>query len=191
MQVVIRRAYGNAVRFARLRPTLAYAGIELMDLRPHGQNQKNSGDIMLVVDALETALRPDCVVDTFVIASGDSDFTPLLSKLRSHGKGTVMMSRSASMSNLLPAYCDHTITLEDVLSRVPMDPADVGVLLKGILMAQGRIDKSTSVARVKRVLKQIPQGVQRPMDSLIASDDVADFIDVCPVCFVCVLRVCA
>lgn len=49
-----------------------------------GPSGKNSGDIKLVVDALEAALEPNNVVDTFVIASGDSDFTPLLSKLRLH-----------------------------------------------------------------------------------------------------------
>jgi hypothetical protein len=133
--VIVRRAYGDAMRFARLRRTMMLNAIEVLDLPTPGMQQKNFADIKLVVDALEMALGNNCAVQTFVIASGDSDFTPLLAKLRSYGKGTVMMSNSRAMSSLLPAYCDHTVEVEELIARAPNTPSDRELLLRAMHVA--------------------------------------------------------
>jgi len=176
-KVVVRRAYGDAVRFSKMRRTMALRGIEMMDLPPHGPQQKNSGDIKLVVDALEAALVPESVVETFVIASGDSDFTPLLAKLRSYGKGTVMMSRSHAMSNLLPAYCDHTVTLEELLARTKNDPEDLELLLKSVHIIQ-KEGRAASMRRLESRLQHSSRKLQTALHAVLMRHETRRLLDV-------------
>jgi uncharacterized LabA/DUF88 family protein len=167
-KVIVRRAYGDAVRFKQLRRNISLCGIEMMDLAPHGPQQKNSGDIKVAVDALEAALAPGSVVDMFVIASGDSDFTPLLAKLRSYGKGTVMIARSNSMSNMLPAYCDHTLTLENLLAqRQQTLDADMSQLIKTLHIVQHDLTKPVPLARLEKQLASAPRKLQTALDVLL------------------------
>ena len=107
----IKRAYADWGRFAAHKREMLESSVELVELPAHGKRGKNSSDIRLVVDAMEAALtRPH--LDTFVIISSDSDFIPLISKLREFGKRVLVMGIKADMSPLLPNYCDELIYLD-------------------------------------------------------------------------------
>src|SRR3954464_11764615 len=80
-RLIVKKAYGDWGRFIRVKQTMLFNSVELVELPAVGYRGKNSSDIKLTIDALETAFhRP--YIDTFVVVSGDSDFTPLISKLR-------------------------------------------------------------------------------------------------------------
>ncbi|MBK1645890.1 hypothetical protein CKO25_14785 [Thiocapsa imhoffii] len=108
----IKRAYADWGRFASQKRQMLECSVELTELPAHGQRGKNSSDIKLVVDAMEVALtKPH--LDTFVIVSSDSDFTPLIGKLREHGKRVVVMGMKDDMSAFLRNHCDEVIYLDD------------------------------------------------------------------------------
>jgi hypothetical protein len=113
---LIKRAYADWGRFAARKPELAALGIELIELPAHGKPRKNAADIRLVVDAVEIALSLPHI-HGFVIATGDSDFTPLLVKLREHGKRVIIASVEATMSGLLAVHAD------ELLRVAPLQPA--------------------------------------------------------------------
>jgi hypothetical protein len=90
------------------------AGFELIEIPHVKQSGKNSADIRMVVDALDLCYtKPH--VDTFVIISGDSDFSPLVSKLRENNKGVIGMGVKNSTSDLLIANCDEFIYYDDLV----------------------------------------------------------------------------
>ena len=89
------------------------AAIELIEIPKRSQTGKNSADIRLVVDAMDLAWsKPH--VDTFVIVSGDSDFSPLVSKLKENGKHVIGLGMKGSTSELLRDNCDEFIYYEDL-----------------------------------------------------------------------------
>jgi uncharacterized protein (TIGR00288 family) len=116
-KIVAKRAYADWNRFAPYTTSLHESAIELVEIPRRGQTGKNSADIRLVVDAIDLAYSKDHI-DTFVIVSGDSDFSPLVSKLKELGKHVIGMGMADSTSNLLRDNCDEFIYYED-LSKVP------------------------------------------------------------------------
>ena len=80
-RVLIARSYADWGRFSRFKQTLLQNNVTMMELTSHGMHDKNRADIALVVDALELAFTKD-YIDTYVVVSGDSDFTPLVLKMR-------------------------------------------------------------------------------------------------------------
>jgi uncharacterized protein (TIGR00288 family) len=113
-RVLFKRAYCDWSNFAREKKVLHEAAIELFDIPQRGMTGKNSADIRMVVDALDLCYtRPH--IDMFVIASGDSDFSPLVSKLREYNKLVIGVGVKNSSSTLLIENCDEFIFYEDLM----------------------------------------------------------------------------
>jgi uncharacterized protein (TIGR00288 family) len=112
-KVVAKRAYADWARFGEYTTPLHELGIELMEIPERGMTGKNSADIRLVVDAMELSYAKEHI-DTFVIVSGDSDFTPLVLRLKENGKSVVGVGMKDSTSDLLAANCDEFIYYEDI-----------------------------------------------------------------------------
>lgn len=122
-KVVFRRAYCDWSRFASARPKLHDRGVELIDVPPSTMAGKNGADIRLVIDALELAyLRGH--VDTFAIASGDSDFCPLAYKLRENNRHVIGMAVKEATSPLFVKACDEFIYLLPKGNRTPKPPRE-------------------------------------------------------------------
>src|SRR5499433_200878 len=112
-KIVAKKAYADWSRFASYTAPLHEAAIELVEIPRRGQSGKNSADIRLVVDAMDLAHSKDHI-DTFVIVSGDSDFSPLVSKLKELGKHVIGLGMQESTSELLRDNCDEFIYYEDL-----------------------------------------------------------------------------
>jgi len=112
-KIVAKRAYADWSRFDEYRAPLHELGIELTEIPERGMTGKNSADIRLVVDAMELSYAKEHI-DTFAIVSGDSDFTPLVLRLKENGKTVVGVGMRDSTSDLLAANCDEFIYYEDI-----------------------------------------------------------------------------
>ena len=109
-KVVFRRAYADWTRFGPATQRLHDLGVELMDVPPSTRAGKNGADVRLVIDALELAYLREHI-DTFVLASGDSDFVPLAAKLRENDRTVIGMAVKESTSPLFVKACDEFIYL--------------------------------------------------------------------------------
>jgi uncharacterized protein (TIGR00288 family) len=109
-KVIYRRAYCDWSRFTAAKQNLHDQGIELMEVPPSTRAGKNSADIRLVIDALELAYQREHI-DTFAIASGDSDFCPLAYKLRENDRQVIGIGVKEATSPLLMKACDEFIYL--------------------------------------------------------------------------------
>ncbi|MFA5844515.1 MAG: NYN domain-containing protein [Coriobacteriia bacterium] len=120
-KVIIKRAYADWGRFEKYRVIMHDSGIQMMEIPERGKTGKNHADIQLVVDAMDLCWSKEHV-DTFVIVSGDSDFTPLVAKLKENGKSVIGLGMKESTSDLLAASCDEFIFYED-LGKGPAAPS--------------------------------------------------------------------
>ena len=121
-KIVVKRAYCDWSRFGQYTGPLHEAAIELIEIPKRSVTGKNSADIRLVVDAIDLAYSKDHI-DTFVIVSGDSDFSPLVSKLKELGKHVIGLGLANATSNLLRDNCDEFIYYEDLEIRPVATPA--------------------------------------------------------------------
>jgi uncharacterized protein (TIGR00288 family) len=120
-RILEARAYGDWGRYARQKGQLLEAGVQMQELPSYGGHDKNRADIALVVDAMDLVYTRD-FIDTYVILSGDSDFTPLVMRLRSMNKRVVGIGTRSSTSRLLIAACDEFIFYESLKRRRPNKP---------------------------------------------------------------------
>ncbi len=117
-RLVLRRAYADWNLFREDRRRMVDANVELIEIPQRSDSvRKNAADIQMAVDAMELALTRD-FVSTFVIVSGDSDFTPLVSKLRELNKRVIGVGLKGSTSAMLPPACDEFI-FYDRLEGIP------------------------------------------------------------------------
>src|SRR5262245_24080773 len=112
-KIVVKKAYADWSRFLPYTAPLHEAAIELTEIPRRAQSGKNSADIRLCVDAMDLAYSKDHI-DTFVVVSGDSDFSPLVSKLKELGKHVIGLGMQESTSELLRDNCDEFIYYEDI-----------------------------------------------------------------------------
>jgi len=112
--IVVKKAYCDWDRYKGFKATMHEANFELIEIPHVRQSGKNSADIRLVVDALDLCYTKSHV-DTFVIISGDSDFSPLVSKLRENAKQVIGVGVKQSTSDLLIANCDEFIFYDDLV----------------------------------------------------------------------------
>jgi uncharacterized protein (TIGR00288 family) len=112
--IVVKKAYCDWDRYKEFKPTMHAAAFELIEIPHLRQSGKNSADIRMVVDALDLCYTKSHV-DTFVIISGDSDFSPLVSKLRENAKDVIGVGVKNSSSDLLIANCDEFIYYDDLV----------------------------------------------------------------------------
>ncbi len=112
--IVVKKAYCDWERYKEFKATMHGASFELIEIPHLRQSGKNSADIRMVVDALDLCYTKEHV-DTFVIISGDSDFSPLVSKLRENAKTVIGVGVKNSSSDLLIANCDEFIFYDDLV----------------------------------------------------------------------------
>jgi len=113
-KIVVKRAYSDWDKFPDYKRELHESAIELIEIPGRKYSGKNSADIRMVVDAMDMAWSKDHI-DVFVIASGDSDFSPLVSKLKENDKFVIGVGVKNSSSDLLIDNCDEFIFYEDLV----------------------------------------------------------------------------
>jgi uncharacterized protein (TIGR00288 family) len=116
--IVVKKAYCDFDRYKDFKRGLHEAAFELIEIPNVRQSGKNSADIRMVVDALDLCYTKGHV-DTFVIISGDSDFSPLVSKLRENAKTVIGVGVKNSTSDLFLNNCDEFIYYDDLVRKEP------------------------------------------------------------------------
>ncbi|MFC1682972.1 NYN domain-containing protein [Candidatus Zixiibacteriota bacterium] len=150
-KIIVKKAYADWSHFSEYKDKLHAAGIELIDIPKRKMTGKNSADIRMVVDAMDLCYTKEHL-DTFVVLSGDSDFSPLVSKLRENNKSVIGMGVRKSTSDLLVDNCDEFIFYDDLargrdsasapaLSSVPAAKAEVFKFLVSTVEALIRENK--------------------------------------------------
>ena len=138
--ITIRRAYGDWHQNQVYRRQLLEHGIELIEKTFLNESGKNGADIKLTIDALEIAIK-NANINAFTIISGDSDFLPLIQKLREYGKYVIVLASENSTSSLIIKNCDRFISY-DTLANLRKDE-------KEILYAVQLLDKTLKVIEEK------------------------------------------
>ena len=146
--ILLGKVYGYTDRFSDLKEVLLSNTFTVVPSLRYGISQKNNADILLVIDALEVAYT-NPLIDSFCIVSGDSDYTPLVGRLKSMGKFVLGISRSEVASSIFINACNEFQFLESVSSvsrdkrsrqkqskDEPLDDAGLNKLLEGILSEQ-------------------------------------------------------
>ena len=110
-RILVSRAYADWGRWNRFKLDLVHEGVQMVELTSHGMQSKNRADIALAVDAMELAYTRS-YVDTFVILSGDSDFTPLVMRLKELNKRVIGCGTRRSTSRLIAETCDEFLFYE-------------------------------------------------------------------------------
>src|SRR5258706_9891358 len=116
--IVVKKAYCDWERYKEFKAPMHEAAFEMIEIPHVRQSGKNASDIRMVVDALDLCYTKSHV-DTFVILSGDSDFSPLVSKLRENNKEVIGVGVKHSTSDLLIANCDEFIFYDDLVRKEP------------------------------------------------------------------------
>ncbi len=157
--IVVKKAYCDWDRYKEFKAPMHEAAFELIEIPHVRQSGKNSADIRMVVDALDLCYTK-LHLDTFVIISGDSDFSPLVSKLRENNKVVIGVGVKQSTSDLLTANCDEFIFYDDLV-RDAKKPA------------RGRRKISTKKTAKKKTAKQVTseeeKKKQEALDLVIAT----------------------
>jgi uncharacterized protein (TIGR00288 family) len=122
-KIIVKKAYADWGRFSDYKQPCHEAAVELIEIPKRFMTGKNSADIRLAVDAIDLSYSKEHI-DTFVIISGDSDFSPLVSKLKENGKYVIGMGMKDSTSELLLNNCDEFIFYED-LERIVSKPPKI------------------------------------------------------------------
>lgn len=126
--ILLGKVYGYTDRYTELKEVLLSNTFNVVPSLRYGKNQKNNLDIQLVIDAMEVAYA-NPLINGFCIVSGDSDYTPLVGKLKSMGKHVLGISRSEVASNIFIKACNEFIFLESVatspVKQQPTRDADV------------------------------------------------------------------
>jgi uncharacterized protein (TIGR00288 family) len=115
-KIVVKRAYADWSRYKEYMTDLHEAAIELIEIPSPRMSGKNSADIRMAVDAMELCHGKEHI-DTFVIVSGDSDFSPLVSKLRENDKAVIGVGMKNSSAHLLISNCDEYIFYDDLVQE--------------------------------------------------------------------------
>ncbi|MDQ3751530.1 MAG: NYN domain-containing protein [Actinomycetota bacterium] len=167
-RVVVRRAYADWTLFSNHRHGVVAQRIEMIEItQRQGMNKKNAADIKMAVDAIELAFQRDFIT-TFVVASGDSDFTPLVSKLRELNRRVIGIGVEGSTSELLPGACDEFLFYERLVGagEPPKTPRTRGRRGSTTAVAE---NGSGDLAEVSRLVTQTLRGLKRSTDGPVIS----------------------
>ena len=121
-RIVFKKAYADWTRYSEYKREFHEAAIELIDIPQRNYTAKNSADIRMVVDAMDLVASKGHIT-TFVVCSGDSDFSPLVSKLKENDKSVIGVGVKNSTSNLLISNCDEFIFYEDLVRETHALPS--------------------------------------------------------------------
>jgi uncharacterized protein (TIGR00288 family) len=125
-KIIVKKAYADWTRYSEYKRPFHEAAIEMIDIPQKRYSGKNSADIKMVVDAMDLSYSKEHL-DTFAILSGDSDFSPLVSKLKENNKYVIGVGVKNSSSNLLIDNCDEFLYYEDVWRGVKEAPKVSGM----------------------------------------------------------------
>jgi uncharacterized protein (TIGR00288 family) len=153
-KIVIKKAYADWSRYAEYKRAFHESAFELVEIPQHRISGKNSADIRMVVDAMDLASNKEHIT-TFVIGSGDSDFSPLVSKLKENNKAVLGFGVKGSTSELLIDNCDEFIYYEDLVREKVKVPAMAGVSEKAAEAFSLLVD---SILALKRENKEVLWG---------------------------------
>ena len=171
-RVVVRRAYADWNLFSEHRAGLVGERIEMIEVPQRtGMVRKNAADIKLAVDALELAFQREFIT-TFVIASGDSDFTPLVLKLRELNKKVIGVGVEGSTSELLPGACDEFLFYEGLLGRGSGTTPSRRRRKRKVEGAESQVDGDESLSDIADLSRQVTRtlsGLQRTTDGSVLS----------------------
>ena len=120
-KIIVKKAYADWTEYSDYKRALHEAVFELIDIPKRSMSGKNSADIRLAVDSIDLCYSKEHI-DTFVIVSGDSDFSHLVSKLKENGKRVIGLGMKESSSHLLINNCDEFIYYEDLERPVGTPP---------------------------------------------------------------------
>ena len=163
-RVVVRRAYADWNMFEEFRRMLTEHHVELIEIPQRmGATRKNAADIKMAVDAIELSFERQYIT-TFVIATGDSDFTPLVHKLRELNKRVVGIGLRNSTSNLLPPACDEFLFYEN-LEGVELPQRGKRSRSGGKQKTESR--PSEPEGDIERLVTQTLAGLQRTSDGVV------------------------
>jgi uncharacterized protein (TIGR00288 family) len=166
-KIIVKKAYADWERYSEYKRPFHEAAIELIDIPQKYYSGKNSADIKMVVDAMDLSYSKEHL-DTFVLLSGDSDFSPLVSKLKENNKYVIGVGVKNSSSNLLIDNCDEFIYYEDVWRDAQRGPKLDGLNKKNAEAFSLMVDAIQALAREnKDVLwgSMIKQTMQRKKPS--------------------------
>jgi len=141
--IVLKKAYCDWARYKEFKGPLHEASFELIEIPHVRMSGKNSADIRMVVDALDLCYTKEHV-DTFVLISGDSDFSPLVSKLRENNKTVIGVGVKNSSADLLVANCDEFIFYDDLVRRQRAEAKAKAQRPPAKKVAGGRVAKKTA-----------------------------------------------
>eukprot|EP00939_MAST-03C_sp_MAST-3C-sp1_P001930 g1930.t1 len=170
-RVVVKKAYMDSVRYQSLRAQFAKCGIEIVDLPVYRKDhrEKNGADIKMTVDAMCLALADNRSVDTFVIASGDSDFTPLLQKLRESDRRTVVLSRPKNLSSHLRHFADEVADIDSTIHAKPLEPEEYEQVLKSaVVCCHSTASEESRFVDLRTVYKFLRQWTSAVKDTSLA-----------------------
>jgi uncharacterized protein (TIGR00288 family) len=153
-KIVIKRAYADWNRYTDYKRAFHESAFELIDIPQHRLTGKNSADIRMVVDAMDLASNKEHI-NVFVIGSGDSDFSPLVSKLKENDKTVLGFGVKGSTSELLIDNCDEFLYYEDLVREQVRVPVAYGVPEKA---AEGFGLLVDSILALKRENKEVLWG---------------------------------
>jgi uncharacterized protein (TIGR00288 family) len=171
--IVVKKAYCDWDRYKEFKRPLHETAFELIEVPTLSQSGKNSADIRMVVDALDLCYTKQHV-DSFVILSGDSDFSPLVSKLRENAKKVIGIGVKSSSSDLFISNCDEFIYYDDLVreeEEEQQQPTTAPVVTEAKEPSKpeprARRSRSTSVRperadRPERVERTRPERIERP-----------------------------
>ena len=143
--IVVKKAYCDFERGKAFKRDLHEAAFELIEIPHLRQSGKNSADIRMVVDALDLCYTKSHV-DTFVIISGDSDFSPLVSKLRENAKMVIGVGVKNSTADLFINNCDEFIYYDDLVRAVPSRTRPRGATQPAVKTTDGQTKAPASLA---------------------------------------------
>ncbi|MEO6323625.1 MAG: NYN domain-containing protein [Thermoanaerobaculia bacterium] len=162
-KIVIKRAYADWSRYAEYKRAFHESAFELIEIPQHRMTGKNSADIRMVVDAMDLASNKEHI-NVFVIGSGDSDFSPLVSKLKENNKQVLGFGVKGSTSELLIENCDEFLYYEDLVREKSKVPTVSGVSEKAAEAFALLVDSMLALTREnKEVLwgSMVKQTMQR------------------------------
>ena len=159
--IIVKKAYCDWEHYKAFKASMHEAAFELIEIPHVRQSGKNSADIRLVVDALDLCYTK-AHVDTFVILSGDSDFSPLVSKLRENNKVVIGVGVKTSTSDLLTANCDDFLFYDDLVREEAQ---------KKQRAAQHATGTLTGGTPHKRAKKREPDKRQEALDMILETLD--------------------
>ncbi|MEE2624107.1 MAG: NYN domain-containing protein [Roseibacillus sp.] len=165
--IVLKKAYCDFSRFKEFKRDLHDAAFELIEIPHFRQSGKNSADIRMVVDALDLCYAKGHV-DTFVIISGDSDFSPLVSKLRENAKTVIGVGVKNSSSDLFIRNCDEFIYYDDLVRKSPAKKAARKQTTRKTAKKKTAARKTSEGPTPEEALEHAETGLQGGLDVLVA-----------------------